>query len=311
MDEISIGIDVSKDRLEVHRAPDGAETSFGNHKAGLKALLHWLGHKVRRVVFEPTGRYHLALERHLAKAGYPVVKVNPRQARRFAQALGTRAKTDRADAAMLARMGTALGLQPQPLQPLILSHLTALLTARRALVKDRTAARNRAKGLELVILQRQNAERLKHVLADLQDLDEAIQALIASDNSLAARRAVLLTIPGISEITAAALIAMMPELGTLDQRAAASLAGLAPITQQSGRWRGKAHIAGGRALVRQALYMPALVAARYNPDLKRLYDRLTDAGKPPKVAITAVMRKLIVLANALLRDQRKWTPNAA
>lgn len=158
---------------------------------------------------------------------------------------------------------------------------------------------------------RRNTARLKRLGAELDELDAAIHALVSQDEALAARLSILLSIPGISTITAVSLLALMPELGTLDQRAAASLAGLAPMTRQSGQWRGKSLIAGGRALVRQALYMPALVAARFNPDLTSFYNRLTAAGKPPKVAITAVMRKLNILANALLTDGRIWTPKMA
>ena len=311
MMEITIGIDISKDRLDVHRRPDGQTAVFGNDKAGLKALMRWLGTDVRRIVFEPTGRYHLALERRLAAAGYPLVKVNPRQAKRFGEALGVRAKTDRMDAAMLARMGAALALEPHPVQSEILRDLNALTSARRALVKDRTAAKNRLKGLEMTLLRRQNADRLKRIKADLEAIDAALAQLILADKELAARYAILLSIPGLSAITAAALLAQMPELGTLNPRAAASLAGLAPRTRQSGQWRGKAFIHGGRAPLREALYMPALVAARFNPDLARVYNRLINAGKPPKVAITAIMRKLIILANALIRDRRTWTAKLA
>lgn len=306
MTEATIGIDISKDRLDVHRLPHGHKASFANDKTGLKALVRWLGTGVRRIVFEPTGRYHLGLERGLATAGFPLVKVNPRQAKRFGQALGTRAKTDRMDAALLARMGVALELEPHPVRPEILRNLSALVDARRTLIKDRTATKNRAQGLELPLLRRQNAARLKRIAADLAVLDAAIAALIASDQTLAARHALLLSIPGVSTVTAATLLAQMPELGSLDQRAAASLAGLAPITRQSGQWRGRSFIGGGRSPVREALYMPALVAARHNPDLKAVYQRLISAGKPPKVALTALMRKLVILANALLRDARPW-----
>ena len=155
------------------------------------------------------------------------------------------------------------------------------------------------------------AARLRRIEADLGALDAAIHALISQDEALTRRHSLLLSIPGISTVTAAALIALMPELGTLDRRAAAKLAGLAPITRQSGQWRGKSFIGGARALVREALYMPARVAARFNPDLTRVYDRLVGNGKPPKAATTAVMRKLIVLANALLRNGRKWQPMMA
>lgn len=311
MTEITIGIDVSKDRLDVHRLPQGDAEDFANTRAGLNKLMRWIGTEpVSRIVFEPTGRYHRDLERRLGDAGCALIKVNPRQAKRFCEALGVRAKTDRADAAMLARMGVALALEPQPVRPEILNELNELVTARRALVKDRTAAKNRAKGLRLALLRRQNAARLTRIGADLAAIDEAIAVLLASDPGLAAKRAILLSIPGVSDVTAAALIALAPELGDLDQRQIAALAGLAPITRQSGTWRGRSFIQGGRALLREALYMPALVAIRFNPDLKRIYDRLISNGKPAKVAITAVMRKLLILANALLRDKRKWSPDA-
>lgn len=310
MDDDTVGIDISKGRLDVHRLGTAAQVSFGNDKAGLKALVRWLGHGVTRVVYEPTGRYHLALERYLARAGYPLVKVNPRQAKRFGDALGVRAKTDAADAAMLARMGAALALEPHPVKAENLSDLNEMIMARRALVKERTAAKNRSKGLTLALLRRQNTARLRRIEADLKAIDAAIQTLISADPELADRFALLLSMPGISTLTAATLIAQMPELGTLDHRAAASLAGLAPVTRVSGTWTGKAFIQGGRKVLRDALYMPALVAARHNPDIKAFYDRLISSGKPAKIAIIAVMRKLIILANTLIRDNRTWTPQA-
>lgn len=306
MSESSIGIDVSKDRLDVHRLPDDAQAAFANSRAGLTKLISWIGAgPITRIVFEPTGRYHRDLERRLAEAGFPLVKVNPRQARRFAEALGVRAKTDRADAAILARMGAALALEPQAIRSETLRELQELIIARRALFKDRTAAKNRQKGLHLTLLRRQTVARITQIKADLAAIDRLIADRIAADTALAARRDILTSIAGVSDVTAAMLIALAPELGSLDQR---QIASLAPITRQSGTWRGKAFIRGGRALLREALYMPALVAIRFNPDLKRAYDRLTNNGKPKKLALTAVMRKLIILANALVRDKRKWTP---
>ncbi len=211
---------------------------------------------------------------------------------------------------MLARMGAALALEPQPVKSEILHELNDLQVARRALVKDRTAAKNRAKALRLPLLKRQNAARLKRIEADLAQIDGAITAMIMAEPELGARHEILISIAGISGVTAAAMITLMPELGALDQKQAASLAGLAPVTRQSGNWRGKAFIQGGRTALREALYMPALVACRFNPDLKAKYIQLIAAGKPPKVAIVAIMRKLLILANALIRDNRKWTPNA-
>lgn len=303
----SIGVDISKDHLDVHRLSDGVSRRFANDSRGHRTLIGWLERPGLRIVYEPTGPYHRALEHRLAEAGFALVKVNPRQARRFAEATGRLAKTDRLDAAMLARMGALLELQARPARGPTLNDLKDLRMAREALVKNRTAARNRAKNLTLPILKRHNAEQLRQIERQIAALENEIMALIKVDPDLARRFDILVSIPGVSAITAFALLIDMPELGTLDQAQVASLAGLAPVARQSGQWIGRAFIRGGRANVRRALYMPALVAIRFNPDLKAKYDRLKAAGKASKLAITAVMRKLII-ANALLRDGRIWEP---
>lgn len=309
MTQTIVGVDVSKDRLDAHRLNDTVTRCFKNTKAGRRELIAFA--RGGRVAFEPSGAYHRDLERDLAAAGLEAVKINPLQVRRFAEAIGTRAKTDPIDARLIAAMAARLDLPPTPPCSQIVADLKALQIARQALVKDRTAAKNRAGHLQNPFLKRQAAARLRHVEAQLAALDAEIAALIASDENLCRRRNILTSIPGISAITAAALLAEAPELGTLDAKAIASLAGLAPMTRQSGRWNGRAIIRGGRANLRHALYMPALVAARYNPDLTAVYQRLISAGKPPKVALTALMRKLVILANALLRDDRTWTENRA
>lgn len=311
MTETTIGIDISKDHLDAHRLPGGEHDRFDNTPAGHKALLRWIGPIPTRVVYEPTGPYHRKLEVRLAAAGMPIVKVNPRQARRFAQAVGGLAKTDALDAAMLARMGALLSLEPRPVRGAILNTLKDLHLAREALVKDRTAAKNRAKSITLALLRTHNAARLKQIDQQLAAIDAAIAAQISADPDLSARMAILVSIPGIAAVTAAMLVVEMPELGSLDPKAAAALAGLAPITRQSGQWKGKSFVQGGRKQVRQALYMPALVAMRFNPDMKAKYGQLTTAGKAPKQAITAIMRKLIVLANALLKKAMPWQPKLA
>lgn len=303
----SIGVDISKDHLDAHRMSDGASRRFTNDKAGHKAFAHWVDRGGARIVYEPTGPYHRAFERKLADADFALVKVNPRQARRFAEATGKLAKTDRIDAAMLARMGALLDLEARPARSPILNDLKDLSMAREALVKNRTAAKNRAKSLTLPILRHHNAEQLRQIERHIAAIETEIMALIKADPELARRFAILVSIPGVSAITAFAMIIDMPELGNLQNAQAASLAGLAPVARQSGKWTGRAFIRGGRANLRQALYMPALVATRFNPDLKAKYDQLKAAGKASKVAITAVMRKLIILANALIRDSRKWT----
>jgi transposase len=313
MPEFTIGIDVSKDHLDAHCLPGGAAKRVTNDAAGYRQLLQWLPNtaQLARIVFEPTGPYHRALESKLAEQGMPLAKVNPRQARRFAEATGKLAKTDRLDAAMLARMGVVLEPEVRPVVNESLADLQELHAARQALIKDRTAAKNRAKTLQVRLLRRQNAQRLKQIERQLAALDREIAARINAEPALKQRHDILVSIPGISQTTAVSMLCEMPELGTLDQRQAASLAGLAPVTRQSGAWRGRATIRAGRAKLRQAIYMPAMVACRFNPDLKAKYDQLIKAGKPPKVAITAIMRKLIVIANALIRDGRTWTEKSA
>ena len=311
MAETNIGIDISKDHLDVHRLPGDERRRFDNSKAGHKALIRWIGDTPARVVYEPTGRYHRTLERALAAAGMPIAKVNPRQARRFAEATGNLAKTDALDAAMLTRMGAVLSLEARPVPSGIINDLRDLRTARNALIKDQVAALTRAKAITLPLLKRQNAARLKQIEAQREAVDAEINALIQGDPDLAQRFAILCSIPGIAEVSAAMLLIEMPELGSLDEKQVAALAGLAPIARQSGNWKGKSFIRGGRQQVRQGLYMPALVAIRFNADLKTKYEQLIKAGKAPKQAITAVMRKLIILANALLKKGRKWQLRAA
>lgn len=308
----TIGVDISKDHLDALRLSDGASRRFANDKSGHKAFLRWRATtSTERVVFEPTGPYHRAFERALGSAGVPFVKVNPRQARRFAEATGKLAKTDQLDAAMLARMGAMLELQARPPRSEIILELKDLHLAREALVKDRTAAKNRGKVLTLSLLKRQNGQRLDQIERQIAAVETAMRDVVRADADLSARFDILTSIPGVSAITAFALLVEMPELGKLEAGEAASLAGLAPITRQSGRWTGRSFIRGGRAGLRRALYMPALVAMRFNPDLTAKYQQLVAAGKPAKVAIAAIMRKLIVLANALLKANRTWQPKAA
>jgi transposase len=303
------GVDISKDALDVCLYPGGQSGRFANDAKGHRGLVCWLAkHSIARVVYEATGAYHRGFERCLATAGLALAKVNPRQARRFAEATGKLAKTDRCDAAMLARFGALLEPAARPVASPALDEMKELHVARQALVKDRTAALNRQKTVRLALIKRHIAQRLRQIEAQLAAIDAALKALIDADPELAARFAILASIPGIGETTAVAMLIEMPELGSLDHRQAASLAGLAPVARDSGRWKGKRSIRGGRATLRQALYMPALVATRFNPDLKCKYKAFVAAGKPAKVAITAIMRKLLLLANALIRDGRTWSP---
>jgi transposase len=306
----TIGIDVSKDTLDIHRLSDGKHVRVDNEKAGLTALRRWIGKAQVRVVYEATGRYHRDLEQVLNAAGHALVKVNPARARRFAQAISQGAKTDRVDAAMLARMGAVLNLDAKPVRSEIMHDSKELHVARLGLVKDRTACRNRQQSARNKVVLAQLRARLRQVERQIEQIDAELKRLIADDPGLARRLEILMSIPGIGFVVAAAMIVEMPELGDMDAKEAASLAGLAPITRESGQWKGKSKIGGGRRGLRNALYMPALVAIRHNLHLARTYQALCDAGKPAKLAITAVMRKLVILANALLRDDRTWEETA-
>lgn len=308
----TVGVDISKATLDVYLHPEAIARQFPNTIAGVTDLLSWLVQRsIHRVIFEPTGAYHHRLERQLGNAGVPMVKVNPLQARRFAEAIGQRAKTDAVDAAMLARFGALDALQVRPMVSQTLSDMKELLVARRGLVKDRVAASNRNHTYRAPLLKRLADQRLRQVERQIAAIDAALRALCQADAELKARLEILVSIPAIGEATALAMLIEMPELGAMDNKCAASLAGLAPVARDSGQHSGKRFIRAGRAHLRQALYMPALVAIRFNADMKAKYQSLIAAGKPPKVAITAVMRKLLVLANALLREHRSWTPKPA
>jgi transposase len=306
----TIGIDISKKTLDAHAYPSETAQQFANTKKGHSALIKWIARwHIERIAYEATGVYHRAFEQALT--GFPLVRINPERARRFAQATGTLAKTDKIDAAMLARMAEALKPVPRPARAQNLNQLAEIVNARDGLVRDRTALKNREKNLTITLLKRQAKQRLEQIARQIEAIDTLAQEIILADPELARRQEIIASISGLGIQTAAQLIATMPELGTLENKQIASLAGLAPVTRQSGQWKGKSFIRGGRANVRQALYMPALVAARYNPDLKAKYKQLTNAGKPAKVALTAIMRKLIIMANVLLRDNRNWTPERA
>lgn len=308
----TLGVDISKATLDVYMHPQAAARQFPNTAAGIAALLAWVQtHPISRIVFEPTGAYHRLLERQIGGAGLPMVKVNPLQARRFAEAIGRRAKTDAVDAAMLARFGALDELQSRPMVSQTLNEMKDLLVARRGLAKDRIAAMSRSHVYQAPLLKRLAAQRLRQVERQITAIDAALRGLCHADPGLKARLDILVSIPAIGEATALAMLIEMPELGTIDNKCVASLAGLAPIARDSGQHSGKRFIRAGRAHLRQALYMPALVAIRFNADMKAKYQAFIAAGKPPKVAITAIMRKLAILANALLRENRVWAPKAA
>lgn len=257
------------------------------------------------MVYEPTGPYHRNFEEQFCDK-LPLVKVNPLQARRFAEACGTRAKTDTLDAQGLARMRVALELEPDTPISRTTRVLKDLQVARTALIKDRTRLSNRAHMQTNAVLKRQTKARLALVEKQIAELNKEIDALIQADEVTARRHEIVMSIPGLGAVASAVILTYLPEIGTLGRRQVGSLAGVVPYNRDSGQWKGKSFISGGRKPLRDALYMPALVAMRYNPDLKAKYEALRAAGKPPKVAIVAVMRKLIETANALVKTDRVW-----
>jgi transposase len=268
-------------------------------------------HDVALVVMEATARYHRLAHRSLSQSGFAVTVVNPLRARLFAEAAGIRAKTDRVDARMLAILGDALVPPATPPVPEAVEALQELVHARNAATAERTALANRLTASHTRFLKGELQRRLKSLDGHIERLAGEIASRIAADPVLARRHAILVSIPGIGPTVAAVLIADLPELGCLDRHAIACLAGLAPFADESGDAQGPRHIKGGRAQPRRALYWAALSAARYNPDLRDFYKKLRDNGKKPKVAFTAVMRKLVVLANTLLKENRHWVAHRA
>lgn len=309
MPAVYAGIDVCKERLDVHLSPLGQRWSIPNDASGRRLLARRLVKaRVSLAVMEPTAKYHRAAHRHLAAAGVAVALVNPLRARLFAEAVGQRAKTDAIDARMLALM--AERLEPEAMLPCSPAEeeLQELAQARSAAVADKTALTNRMKSTTLPFLRRQLAGRLKILARHVEHIEHRIAALIAADPATARRAAILRSIPGVGPINVIAILALMREIGRICGKQAAALAGLAPFARDSGSSHNRRSIRGGRHQLRQYLYMAAIAAIRCNPGLKRFYQQLIARGKPPKLAITAVARKLIVLANTLIAQDRLWAP---
>jgi transposase len=303
-----VGIDVCKDWLDVHVMPADIAERFPNDKKGHKALLGLLKrHSVRRILMEATGKYHRSVHERLHQAGLFVVVVNPSRARKFAESIGTLAKTDKVDARMLAQFAGWTGHEATPPLAENLANLQEIVRSRAESVADRTALLNQLRSVSNAVVKQQLRVRIIACRSAAKQLAAEALKAIAEDPALQRRFDILVSIPGVGETTAASLLANMPELGALDEKAAGMLAGVAPIACESGQTIGLRRIRGGRPCVRTACYMPAQQATRGRGPFKALYQRLLANGKPKKVALTAVMRKLIVLANALLKADRVWT----
>ncbi len=305
--DVFVGIDVSKARLDVHVLPWGEAFSVDTEAESLALLadrLVGLGPVV--VALEATGGFEVLAAGALASAGLPVVVVNPAQVRSFAYALGRRAKTDPIDAMVIARFAEAARPEPRPLPDADQRLLADLVARRRQILQMLTAERLRLGRASDLRLKKSLQRLIRALEKELGEVDGEIDQAVRASPVWRRKEVLLQSVPGVGRVTARTLLAEMPELGSLDRRQAAALAGLAPFTRQSGQWRGKSFIGGGRTHVRTALFMAALSAARFNPALKVFHQRLIDAGKPKMVALVAVARKLLVILNAVLRDQKPW-----
>ena len=306
---IVIGIDVSKAMLDVHVHPDGSRFRVRNDAGGFEALIARCPPSPScLVVMEATGRYHRAAHVYLHGAGFQVAVVNPYRSRRFADITGRLAKTDRIDAEVLARFGAAIELGTTAPPSAAMAGIIELTVARRQVVEERIRLEHRKEAVVSSLVRSQIDDRIALCARQCKDLDAALLDLIRSEPAVARRYEILTSIRGIGPTTATTLMAEMSELGSANAAQIAALAGVAPMNRDSGLYRGRRMIRGGRMGARNALYMAAIVAVRWNDSLKVFYDRLRAAGKSFKIAITAVMRKLLVLANLLVREDRPWSP---
>jgi transposase len=307
MDATYVGIDVSKEKLDVHLRPSAEAFAVARDGKGLHELVERLrGVEPELIVVEATGGFETIVTAALAAAALPVVVVNPAQVRHFAKALGQRAKSDPIDAAVIADFAAAVKPQLRPL-PDAAARLLAELVGRRAQLVEMLAAERQRE--ERVANARVRKSLKRHIAAlakELKTIEDDIDGLIRSSPLWREKEDLLKTFPGVGETLARVFLADLPELGQLNRRKIASLVGVAPFTQQSGQWKGKSMIAGGRAAVRSAVFMAAMSAIRCNDMLRAFYQHLLALGKPKMVALIAVARKLLTILNAMLRDQKPW-----
>jgi transposase len=306
--DLFIGIDVAKAQVDIAVRPTGETWTTPTDEGGLTALVQRL-QPVRPtlIVLEATGGWEIPVAGALATAGLPVAVVNPRQVRAFARATGRLAKTDRLDAQVLAQFAEAVRPAPRPLPDATAQELTALLARRRQLIEMLTAEKHRL-SRALPRIQPNIRAHIAWLEKQLARTDEDLTTLVRSSPLWREQDNLLQSTPGVGRVLSTTLLADLPELGTLSRRQIAALVGVAPLNRDSGTLRGKRCIWGGRATVRTALYMGALVATRYNPVLKAFYHRLLAAGKAKKVALVACMRKLLTILNAMLKHRQPWCP---
>jgi len=304
-----VGIDIAKERLDIAERPQVSRWQAVRDEAGIGQLVQRLqAVPPALIVLEATGGLEGSVVSALLAAQLPVVVVNPRQVRDFAKATGRLAKTDRLDADLLAHFGEALKPVPRPLPDAQQRQLDGLMVRRRQLVDMLVAERNRLT-IAPPATQASLRRHIDWLQAELDDVEGEVQRLIRQTPAWRERDDLLQSVPGLGQVTAASLLAALPELGTLSHKQIAALVGVAPFNSDSGKHKGKRICWGGRADVRSVLYMATLSATRFNPLIRTFYLRLVAAGKPKKVALTACMRKLLTFLNAILRDARPWQPN--
>ena len=308
-----VGIDVSKDRLDVHIHPAGESFGLARDGDGLERLVARLKELDLAVIaIEATGGYEGTAVAALGVAGLPVVVVNPKQVHNYAKALGLNAKTDTIDAAVIARFAEAAKPAIRPMRDEETLLLSELLARRRQVVQMISAEKNRALRMAAnKALQKSIGRVIDALERELARLDRDIDSSVQGSPLWREKEELLASVPGVGKIIARTLLAEMPELGSLDRKQVAALAGLAPWTRQSGQWRGKSMIGGGRAPCRTALFLGAMVAIRHNPDLKAFSLRLLNAGKSKMAVLIAVARKLLTILNAILRDKTPWAARTA
>lgn len=302
-----VGVDVAKDWLDVAQRPEGAPWRVSNDERGIAALVERLVQlRPALVVLEATGGMEMPVVGALVVAQLPTAVVNPRQVREFARATGRLAKTDAIDAQVLAQFGEAVRPELRPFPDAATQELSALLARRRQLVGMLTAEKNRLRTAAKAV-RADVQEHIRWLERRLSDLDGQLAQSIRSSPSWRELDNLLKSTPGVGPVLSVTLLAELPELGTLGRKEIAALVGVAPLNWDSGHLRGKRRVWGGRSRVRAALYMAALVAARRNPVLRAFYERLVEAGKPKKVALTACMHKLLTILNAMIRHRTPWS----
>jgi transposase len=312
MDQVVIGIDVSKAEVTCAVHPSGETWRSATTPAALATLVERLvGHRPHLIVLEATGGYERAIVAACTDAALSVAVVNPAQVRAFARALGRPAKSDPIDAGVLALFGARLQPVARPPEEAATQALAALVARRRQLLDMLGAERRRLPQAATTPVQRDLRAHIRWLEGRVGEVDDEIAAAVQADSRWRVHDALLQSVPGIGPVVAHTLLAEVPELGQLDRREVAALVGVAPFNRDSGQWRGRRSIWGGRAPVRAALYMAAVVAARHNPPLRAFYQRLRAAGKPAKVALVAVIRKLVTIVNAMIRHQQPWQPTPA